>query len=321
MPLVTSNYKPSYFFRNGHFSTIYPNLVRTVKGIEQNRERIELKDGDFIDIDWSYSDDPRSKGKVAVLVHGLEGNAQRQYILGLAKHFVKNQWNVAAINLRNCSGEVNRLYRSYNAGVSDDLAAIISHIMEKDYHAISICGFSLGGNITLKYLGERKTPKQVKSAVAVSVPCDLYNSLNEINKPRNFIYQQRFIQSLKKKLLERQQVFPNEISISDIKACSSLIDIDNLYTSVAHGYVDAIDYYTKCSSNQFLKDITIPTLIINAKNDTFLGTTCYPHNEAQRNSDLYLETPDFGGHVGFYMPSGIFYNEYRAIEFVQKTLD
>lgn len=321
MPLVTSNYKPPYFFRNGHFSTIYPNLIRKVKGIEQNRERVELKDGDFIDIDWSYSDDPKSKGKVAVLVHGLEGNAQRQYILGLAKHFVKNQWNVAAINLRNCSGEVNRLYQSYNAGVSDDLTSIISHIIEKNYHSISICGFSLGGNITLKYLGEKKIPKQVKSAVAVSVPCDLYNSLKEINKPKNFIYQQRFIHSLKKKLLERQRVFPNEISISDINDCRSLIDIDNLYTSVAHGYVDAIDYYTKCSSNQFLKDITIPTLIINAKNDTFLGTTCYPYNQAQRNSNLYLETPDFGGHVGFYMSSGIFYNEYRTVEFVQKTPD
>lgn len=321
MPLVKSNYKPPFIFRNGHFSTIYPNLVRKVKGVYQNRERIELKDGDFIDIDWSYSDDPRSKAKVAVLIHGLEGNAQRQYILGLAKHFIKNQWNVAAVNLRNCSGEVNRLYRSYNAGVSDDLAIVVSHIIEKGYCSISLCGFSLGANITLKYLGERKTPKQIKSAVAVSVPCDLYNSLNEINKPKNVIYQQRFIQSLKKKLLERQRIFPNEISISAIKACKSLIDIDNLYTSVAHGYIDAMDYYIKCSSNQFLKDITIPTLIINAKNDTFLGATCYPYNEAQLNSNLYLEIPDFGGHVGFYLPAGTFYNEYRSVEFVQKTTD
>ncbi|MBW1294088.1 YheT family hydrolase [Aquimarina litoralis] len=318
MPIVSSDYKPPFLFRNGHFSTIYPNLVRKIKGIDQHRERLELSDGDFIDIDWSYADDSKSKGKVAILIHGLEGNAQRQYILGLSKHFIKNNWNVAAVNLRNCSGEVNRLYRSYNAGVSEDLAAIVSHIIEKDYHSISICGFSLGGNITLKYLGERQTPKQIKAATAISVPCDLYDSLKEINKPKNYIYQQRFIKSLKQKLFERHEVFPDEISKEDIIACKSLIDIDNLYTSVAHGYINAIDYYTKCSSKQFLKDITIPTLIINAKNDTFLGTNCYPVEEAKKNSNLFLETPDFGGHVGFYLSGETFYNEYKAVKFVQQ---
>ncbi|WP_378180689.1 YheT family hydrolase [Aquimarina sp. SS2-1] len=318
MPVVESKYVPPYFFRNGHFSTIYPNLLRKVTGIHQKRERVELQDGDFIDIDWSYASDTKSGQKVAVLIHGLEGNAQRQYIVGLAKHLNNNEWDVAAVNLRNCSGEVNRLYRSYNAGVSDDLDSVVQHIIEKDYNNISICGFSLGGNITLKYLGERTTPVQIKSAVAVSVPCDLYDSLTEINKPKNFIYQQRFIRSLKEKLYERQVVFPDQISKSDINACKSLIDIDNLYTSKAHGYIDAIDYYTKCSSKQFLNGIQIPTLIINAKNDTFLGDACYPKKEAGENSNLFLETPDFGGHVGFYLHGGTYYNELKTVAFLQK---
>ncbi len=318
MPLIESTYTPPYFFKNGHFSTIYPNLLRKVNDILQTRERIELEDGDFIDIDWSYPSKGESNQKVAVLIHGLEGNAQRQYIVGLARHLNNNHWDVAAVNLRNCSGVVNRLYRSYNAGVSEDLSSIITHIIEKEYNTISICGFSLGGNITLKYLGERATPTQVKSAVVVSVPCDLYDSLKEINKPKNFIYQKRFIKSLKEKLHERQQVFPEQISKSDINACKSLIDIDNLYTSKAHGYTNAIDYYTKCSSKQFLKNIQIPTLIINAKNDTFLGNACYPIKEAQENNNLFLETPNFGGHVGFYLRGLTYYNEYKTVQFLNK---
>ncbi len=318
MPVEESNYTPPYIFRNAHFSTIFPNLTRTVKGIDQYRERLELTDGDFIDIDWSYTSNPDNTRRVAVLIHGLEGNAQRQYIMGLAKHLTKNDWNVAAVNLRNCSGEVNRLYRSYNAGVSEDLNSVIAHIIEKDYGVISICGFSLGGNIALKYLGERKTPTQVKSAVAVSVPCDLYDSLKEINKSKNFIYQQRFIRSLKEKLYERQLVFPDKISKSDINACKSLMDIDDLYTSKAHGYVDAIDYYSKCSSKQFFNNIQVPTLIINAKNDTFLGSHCYPIQKAIENTNLFLETPDYGGHVGFYLYGEAYYNEKKTVEFLKK---
>ncbi|MBQ4822037.1 alpha/beta fold hydrolase [Aquimarina sp. MMG016] len=321
MPLVQSDYKPPFLFRNGHFSTIYPNLMRKINGIQQHRERLELEDGDFIDLDWSYASTKPSQ-HMTIIIHGLEGNAQRQYMVGLAKHLNVNGWDTAAVNLRNCSGEVNRKYRSYNAGVSDDLDAIVTYIISKyEYSSITICGFSLGGNIMLKYLGEeRQIPSQVKSGVAISAPCDLHDSLKAINKPNNFIYQQRFIRHLKAKLIERQVVFPDKITKSDIKACKSLIDIDNLYTSKAHGYIDAIDYYTKCSSKQFLNSIRIPTLIINAKNDSFLGDKCYPIAEAKNNPNLFLETPDYGGHVGFYLPKETFYNELRAFEFFSQYI-
>ncbi|WP_109301804.1 YheT family hydrolase [Aquimarina sp. AU474] len=322
MPVIKSHYNPPFLFRNGHFSTIYPNLLRKVKGLKQKRERITLEDGDFIDLDWSFAAKQKSK-KVVIIIHGLEGNGQRQYITGLAKHLNTNDWDAVAVNLRNCSGEVNLLYRSYNAGVSEDLEEIINHILDKcSYDSISLCGFSLGGNIVLKYLGEgRKIPSIIRSGVAISAPCDLYDSLLEINKPKNFIYEQRFIKHLKAKLHERQVVFPDEISIADIKACKSLIDIDNLYTSKAHGYTDALDYYTKCSSKQFLKNITIPTLILSAKNDSFLGPKCYPIDEATINTRVFLEIPDYGGHVGFYTNESVYYNEKRTLEFFVKHLE
>lgn len=317
MPVKPSEYDPPYIFKNGHFSTIYPNLLRKIKGVEQTRKRIELDDGDFIDVDWSFAPD-NNRENLAIVIHGLEGNAQRQYILGLAKNLNEHQWNVAAINLRNCSGEVNRYYLSYNAGVSDDLHEIIQHIIHTySYTTITLCGFSLGGNIMLKYLGEERIlPKEIKAAVGISVPCDLYDSLIAINKPYNYIYQKRFILTLKRKLYERQKVFPDQIKAEDIKACNSLIDIDNLYTSKAHGYKDAIDYYTKCSCLQFLPNISIPTLLLNAKNDSFLGDKCYPEKEAQENSYLFLEIPEYGGHVGFYLPGGTYYHEYKISHFL-----
>ncbi|MFC5047558.1 YheT family hydrolase [Aquimarina hainanensis] len=320
MPIISSSYSPSYLFRNGHISTIYPNLFRKVSGVIQQRERIELKDRDFIDLDWSYSTVQASK--LCILIHGLEGNGQRQYITGLAKYLNQNNWDTVAINLRNCSGEPNRKYRSYYAGVSEDLDFIINYISSSyAYSSLSICGFSLGGNVLLKYLGEgREIPSQVCSGVAISTPCNLYDSLLQLNKPENVLYRIRFLRHLKKKLLEKQILFPDKIRISDIKKCKNLIDIDNLYTSVAHGYTNALDYYQKCSSKQFLPSIKIPSLIINAKNDTFLGADCYPYTEASQNKNVFLETPDFGGHVGYYLPNHVFYNEIRTFEFIEEHL-
>jgi len=320
MSIIKSTYSPPYVFRNGHISTIYPNLFRKIKSVSQTRERLELRDGDFIDLDWSYASE--NTKKIAIIVHGLEGNAQRQYMLGIARYLNQNNWNAVCVNLRNCSGEINRLYQSYNAGVSQDIEHVVKHVLSKnEYQNISLCGFSLGGNIILKYLGEgRKIPTEVKAAVAISTPCDLYNSLLEINKSKNYLYEQRFIKHLKGKLFERADTFPDKISKSDIKACSSLIDIDDLYTSVAHGYQNALDYYDKCSSKQFLKNIEVPTLIINATNDSFLGNNCYPEDETRENPNVFLEMPKYGGHVGFYTAGKVYYNESRTLAYFNEMI-
>lgn len=317
MPILSSSYTPPLFFKNGHFATIYPNLFRKIHSIQQKRERVELDDGDFIDLDWSYSKKNKTE-RLVITVHGLEGNAQRPYMLGLADYLNHNNWDVASMNLRNCSGETNRLYKSYNAGASDDLERIILHIINShNYSDIALCGFSLGGNLTLKYLGEgRKVPHQIIAAVGISVPCDLYDSLTEINKPTNFLYKYRFLYNLKSKLRERQKQFPDQLSVTAIESCQSLMEIDDLYTSVAHGYKNALDYYQQCSSAQFLSTIKVPTLIINAKNDTFLGDSCYPVQEAHSNPSIYLETPDYGGHVGFYHFRNTYYHEMQTLQFI-----
>ncbi|WP_081208391.1 YheT family hydrolase [Salegentibacter sediminis] len=317
MPLIETTYTAPRIFRNAHFSTIYASSLRKVAFSTTQRNRIELEDGDFLDLDRSYSSEKNNR--LVILLHGLAGNAQRPYMKAMARIFKEDGWDTAAMNLRGCSEEMNRLYRSYNAGATEDLEAVISHILKgNQYDEIVLVGFSLGGNLMLKYLGENvKIPSEIKSAVAVSTPCDLGGSLEEISKPRNIIYSKRFIRNLKKELFKRHLAFPERITKKEIDGCKTLRDIDELYTSRAHGYKNAADYYQKCSSLQFLPNVQIPTLIINAENDSFLSATCYPIEIAENSETLHLEIPAHGGHVGFIQNKESYYHEERALEFIQ----
>lgn len=318
MPLVPSNYRPPFAFRNGHFSTIYAGLFRKVNGIVQRRERIDLPDGDFLDLDWSESVLPTKK--LVILLHGLEGDAQRHYITGSAKRFNQNSFDACAVNFRGCSGETNKHYRSYHSGATEDLISVIRYVLSnKNYEELFLMGFSLGGNLILKYLGEgNEMPNILKAAVAVSAPCDLKDACDQLLQSKNVLYSQRFKKNLLAKLRVKQKLFPEHISEAQIKSIHSLKDFDDVYTGPAHGFEDAFDYYAKCSSNQFLKNITVPSLILNAKNDSFLGENCYPFHDAENNPILHLETPEFGGHVGFWGKSNVSYAEQRALEFFSK---
>jgi len=316
MPLVPSLYNPPLLFKNGHISTVYYGLFRKIDDLDQERERIELADSDFMDLDWSFSEAPSKK--VVILLHGLEGHGQRPYITGSAKYLNASGYDCCAVNFRGCSGETNRLFRSYHSGATEDLDVVVKHLIEnKGYPEIFIKGFSLGGNMSLKYAGEgRVLPKELKGIVAVSVPCDLYSSLKALLTTENILYAQRFRKHLVAKLRAKQKIFPAQLPETDIEKIKNLKDFDDIYTSRAHGFKDAMDYYAQCSSLQFLKNIRVPSLILNAKNDSFLGAECYPTEQATNNSKLFLEMPTYGGHVGFYDTKNIAYSEKRALKFL-----
>ena len=316
MPLVSSTYKPPFIFRNGFVATVYSGLWRKVKEVTQIRERITLSDGDFLDLDWSYAQE--RSDKLLILLHGLEGDAQRPYMLGAAKLFSESAIDVVAVNFRGCSGEQNLKYRSYNSGATEDLHDVINHILsKKSYNNIYLKGFSLGGNIVLKYLGERQDhSSKIKAAIAISVPCLLHGSCVELHKLKNKPYAINFLIYLKRRLREKQISYPKMITRQEIDAIKTLKQFDDAYTAPAHGYKDALDYYEKCSSLQFLKNIKVPTLVINAKNDSFLSKECYPHQVAKNNPNLFLEIPKYGGHVAFITSDNVYYNERRALEFV-----
>lgn len=321
MPILSSSYNPPLIFKNGFVSTVYSGLVRRVTSVNQQRERITLSDGDFLDLDWSYTS--LSTKKLIILLHGLEGDAQRPYMLGATKIFNQNNFDAVCVNFRSCSGETNLKYRSYHSGATDDLENVIDHIIStKQYSEIYLNAFSLGGNVALKYLGEgRSVPNQIKAAVAVSVPCSLNGSCMQLHKFKNVLYHDRFKKYLVNKLKQKRKQFPELISDLEISKIKTLKDFDDVYTSKAHGFNDALDYYEKNSSLQFLNNICIPTLLINAKNDSFLSSECYPINEGKANSKLFLEMPKYGGHVGFYCKGDFYYNEKRALDFINNNVN
>ena len=316
MPIIQSTYKPAFYFKNGFISTVYSGLVRRVS-LKQERERITLYDGDFLDLDWSYSEE--KSNKLIILLHGLEGNGQRPYMTGTAKLFNKNGMDAVCVNFRGCSGEDNLKYTSYHSGATEDLEAVIAHAISiKNYAEIYLKGISLGANIILKYLGERNNiPNQIKAAIAISVPCYLSGSSKELHTLKNKLYHDRFLKHLVNRLKIKQQYFPELLTVEEVKSIKKLIDFDDVYTSKAHGFKDAQDYYEKSSSLQFLLNIKTPTLIINALNDSFLSPECFPVKESKNNPNLFLEMPKHGGHSGFIDKKNVYYNEKRALEFIK----
>jgi predicted alpha/beta-fold hydrolase len=322
MPLERSTYQPSGIYKVADVNTIYAATLRKVELKPYERERISLEDGDFLDLDWSFSEDRNSK-KLVIILHGLAGSSDRPYMKGMARIFNRNGWNTVAMNFRGCSEELNRHFKSYHGGATDDLQEVIDHVLKtRKYESIGMIGFSLGGNVVLKYLGEKRNfPPEIKAAVTVSVPCDLAGSLGEINKTRNFIYSKRFELKLKSHLLSRAKKFPERLTKKEVEACNSLRDIDELYTSKAHGFESAEEYYRKNSSLHFLESIHLPTLLINARDDSFLCNSSYPVKLAEASKYLHLEVPDHGGHVGFALSGPEFYHEKKALEFLEKAVD
>lgn len=295
MPVIPSRFRPPPFLGNGHVQTILPVLLPRRIDLPMTRTRLELDDGDFLDLDWAQS----RRDRLAILSHGLEGNISQKYIRGMARTLLDAGWDVLAWNFRGCGTEPNRLLRAYHSGDTGDLAAVIAHAAT-DYARIALVGFSLGGNVTLKYLGEAPPHPAVVAAAAISVPLDLASSARKLDELRsNRIYVRRFLASLIQKMEAKALDFPGKISTDSIRAIRSFQEFDDRFTAPLHGFRDAADYWTRASSRQFLPHITIPTLILNARNDPFLTTASLPLPEAEANPSIFLEVPESGGHVGF----------------------
>ena len=308
-------YAPPLLMKNGHVQTIYPVMCRTVNGMTYQRERITTPDGDFLDLDWSRVDSRR----LAVVSHGLEGSSSRNYVRGMVKALNRGGWDVLAWNYRSCSGEPNRRLCFYHNGATDDLARVIDHgKTAKSYQEIALVGFSLGGNLTLVHLGRDRVDHMVKKSVVFSVPCDLAASAQMLAKPANKIYMKRFLLLLHQKIKEKTQRFPGEIDDEGYETIKSFKEFDDRYTAPIHGFKDAADYWEKCSSAQFIPEISIPCTIINAANDPFLSGECFPEKQAEANRHVTLQTPESGGHVGFvsFNNSGAYWSEQQAVAFL-----
>ncbi len=312
-----SSYAAPVWLPGGHAQTIFPALFRQFSPSASRGERLELPDGDFIDLEWSGN----AGSRLAILSHGLEADMKTGYIRGMAAALIRRGWDVLVWNFRGCGGEPNRLLRMYHSGATEDLRAVVSHAMaHHPAESIDLVGFSLGGNLTLKYLGENpaELPGRLHRAVAFSVPCDLACSSRQLSYPFNRIYMDRFLVAMRAKIRVKKSMFPDQLDLAGLDRIRTFQEFDDRFTAPIHGFRDAEDYWARNSSRQFLPHITLPTLLVNARNDPFLGPGCYPCEEAEASACFHFESPATGGHVGFpsFGNGGEYWSETRAAEFL-----
>ncbi|MCO6432614.1 MAG: alpha/beta fold hydrolase [Deltaproteobacteria bacterium] len=315
MPIVESSYRPNWAMTNPHFNTIWPTLFRTRTALNLQRERLELNDGDFLDLDWC----PSGSGRLAIISHGMEGSSRAVYVMGLSRALVRHGWDVLAWNFRGCSGEPNRTERFYHSGASEDLRAVVEHASAR-YESVSLIGFSMGGNITLKYLAEEghKASGRITGAVAVSVPCDLASAAARLAEVTNIIYMKRFLRLFKVRMQEKARRFPQLYSLQGYSEIKNFKSFDDRYTAPIHGFSCAEDYWEQSSCGPMLPRVGVKTLIINAMDDPFLGSQCFPYEICKKSENIYLEIPRYGGHVGFveFNKERIYWSEKRVMEFL-----
>ena len=313
-------YTPPRYLFNGHLQTIVPSLLRKVQSIDYRREKVTTEDEDFLLLDWY----PQASERLVIISHGLEGDSERPYMKGMARAFYRAGYDALAWNYRGCGGQMNDTLRFYHSGATDDLDWIIRHALaRKQYRNIVLVGFSLGGNLTLKYLGERgDVPQEVVGSAIFSVPLDLQACAHQLARPSNIVYHRRFLNNLKKKIAQKALQLPEQLTTEHFSSIKTLQDFDDYYTAPLHGFENAAAYYRQCSSLYFLQEIKVPTLIVNAQNDPFLAPECFLPNPFPTDH-IQFEAPAGGGHCGF-MPRGgrwedNFWSEEVAVQFASQV--
>jgi len=314
MPILGSHFHPPLPLRNPHVQTLLASLLPRSAPRDATQHTLELSDGDFLSL-WSVS---RGFRRLAILCHGLEGSFHSPYIRGMASTLLLRGWDVLAWNYRGCGPQPNRLLRFYHSGATEDLRAVLAHAAE-GYQSLALVGFSLGGNLVLKYLGEPSPNPAITSAAALSAPIDLASSAHALDtRPANRLYLHRFLSTLRAKIRAKAARFPDAISLEPLKTARSFATFDDAYTARLHGFHNAQDYWTRCSALHFLPHLTVPTLLLNALDDPFLATPSFPHDIARNHPALWLETPAHGGHVGFLQHDGHLHpwSELRVAQFL-----
>lgn len=306
IPAPGTTFTPAWWLPGGHLQTLWNPFCRRAPSLQRRRERLWLADGDFIDLDWHG---PHELTAPLVLVlHGLTGSSRSHYVLGLQRQLAERGWTSAAINWRGCSGEPNLLPRAYHSGASDDLAEVIAHLQAaRPLAPLYAVGYSLGGNVLLKYLGETGTAAPLQRAVAVSVPYRLDQCADRIGLGFSRVYQAHFMREMVGYVKDKQQLFARQGNTEHLSALERLgslqgmrtfWDFDGRFTAPLHGYADANDYYRRASSRYFLPDIRIPTLLIQAEDDPFVFRHSVPDSD-ELSACTTMELHHSGGHVGF----------------------
>lgn len=315
--IIHSEFKPAWWLTNTHGQTLYRTFTHRVNAFVDSYERLELPDGDFIDLAWSVSG-VKTDAPLVILVHGLGGNADSAYVATLFKIFKQSSYRAVLMNLRGASGEPNRLPRAYHGGDTNDLAYLLNILkLREPSTKKAVVGISLGGNILLKWLGETGRQSLIDAAVGVSVPFQLHNVVQKINKGFSRVYQTHLINKLRAIFLQKLDLINKQFPLSKEKLYSikTLYEFDEHITAPLHGFVSANEYYQKSSSKQYLSQIATPTLIIHALDDPFMTPDVLPTSN-DLSQDILLEVSKNGGHVGFIAEKKQYWLEYRIAHFL-----
>ncbi len=294
-------FHPAGWAPGPHAQTLLARVLRSASGPAFRRERIETPDGDFLDVDWAP--DPSQRAPIVLVLHGLEGSSRRTYVRSVCRHLLAHGVRPVAMNFRGCSGQMNRAPRFYHSGETGDAGLLLRTFRARHPdRRFGIMGFSLGGNVVLKLLGERDDGGRglVDAAVAMSVPYDLAAGAELLERTRmGHAYARYFLHSLRRKALEKEKLLDGRADLAALRSARTLRAFDDAVTAPLHGFRDAPDYYRASSSASFLDGIRVPTLLIHSRDDPFLPPERIPSAAMDANPFLIPALTPVGGHVGF----------------------
>jgi predicted alpha/beta-fold hydrolase len=292
--IIESDFKPAWWLPGPHLQTVWP-LVRRRNNMPTRRERLELPDGDFLDLDWTL----RGDGPLVIVLHGLEGSIRSHYAGAIMQALDMHGMRSVLMHFRGCSGEPNRLARSYHSGETGDLEFVLQLLRGRYPDApMAAVGYSLGGNVLLKYLGERGADCVLQAAAAVSVPFDLHNAARRLERGVSRIYQWQLLRRLRGSIRMKFNMRSAPVALDDLDSLDTFRRFDDRVTAPLHGFRDVDDYYTRSSSRQYLQHIRIPTYILHSRDDPFMSPDAVP-GETDLAEAVTLEISAGGGHVGF----------------------
>ena len=313
--MASTDFKPAWWLRSPHLQTLWPVFFKKRHELDLLPEQVELDDGDFIDLCWSKKDSE----KTVLILHGLEGDINSHYINGIIHQLQRAGYRPVLMHFRGCSGRINRLARAYHSGETGDLAYIVEHLRKvTGRYPYAAIGYSLGGNVLLKWLGETSENNPLKRAVAVSVPFRLHDAAARLQLGISRIYREHLLKSLRNTYIKKFKKIKSPIDV-DVRGLKSFWDYDDKVTAPLHGFTGAQDYYDRCSSRQYLTGINVPTRIIHSVDDPFMFDTTAPAvDELSPDIDLLLTRG--GGHVGFVAGASpfcpVYWCEDRTVEFI-----
>src|SRR3990167_3094134 len=319
-------FKRAWWLSNPHLQTIWPVIFRRrpVEGLVLERERLELPDGDFIDLDWMHNANAKKNAPLVLMLHGVEGSIESHYAKGMLKQFERCGWRGVFMHFRGCSGEPNRLPRDYHSGETGDVEYVTQVLCEREPGIeLAAVGVYLGGNVLLKWLGETKANNPLKAAVAISVPFELHKAAMRIQEGFSRFYQWYFVRCLRERItlkVQSRRILPDPDVINRI---TTMYDYDDHITAILHGFSGVDEYYRIASSRQYLLHIKVPTLILHAKDDPFMTEDVIPC-ASELSPFIKLEVSESGGHVGFvggkYPWKPEYWLQHRVPPFLQEHL-